>query len=189
MTNRIYAFVGTTAAGKTYFSKHLVKKYGMRYIPSVTSRAPRPGNLNEYKHVSKTDFEALIAEGKIFEFTVFNGHYYGKLHEDIETNLAESHCVYTITADRVAELKSRYPETVVLCITVEEPIVANTVKRLVKRGHTSAEIASKVATIEQDMRDIAALEENSLIDHKFETVQGSKAITFKQIESIIDIYV
>lgn len=184
--NRIFAFVGTTAAGKTYYSKHLVKKYGMNYIPSVTSRPPRPGNLSEYKHVSKAEFERLINENMIFEYTVFNGHYYGKLHDDIETNLMESHCVYTITADRVAELKTKYPKTVVLCITIENPLIKNTIKRLVDRGHGHEEILSKIKTVEQDMTDIRMLHDAGLVNHTIETIQGDKTITFRQLDDIID---
>ena len=187
MSNRIYAFVGTTAAGKTYYSKYLVRKYGMRYIPSVTSRPPRPGNLSEYRHVTKPDFEKLIAEGKIFEYTLFNDHYYGKLHEDIENNLAQGHCVYTITADRVAELKASYPETRVVCITIEDPVIKNTIKRLVGRGHSKDEILSKVATIKQDILDIQGLQDANLIDHTIKTIQGNKGDAFDKIEAVIDL--
>lgn len=188
MANKIYAFIGTTAAGKTYFSKHLVKKHSMRYIPSVTTRPPRPGNLNEYKHVSKDEFEQMISSGEVFEYTLFNGHYYGKLHSDIEENLLTSHCVYTITADRVAVLKQKYPNTKVICITIEKPLIKNTIQRLVRRGHGYEEIISKMKTIEKDMQDIAILTSQNLIDYTIETIQGDKGVTLDTLDSIIDKY-
>jgi|GEM_PF-1747377 len=183
--NKIFAFIGTTAAGKTYYSKHLVKEYGMRYIPSITTRPPRRGNLNEYKHVSKDEFNALAEAGKIFEYTVFNGHFYGKLHEDIQENLKLGHCVYTITADRVRELKAGYPETVVICITVEEPVLENTTKRLIARGHDRLEISSKLQTIESDIAEIEALKQENLIDCLVETIQGNKSITFTDMDDLV----
>jgi len=186
--NKIFAFVGTTASGKTYYSKHLVEKYGMKYIPSVTTRPPRPGNLDEYKHVTKEKFEELIQSGQIFEYTTHNGHYYGKTLEDIETNLILNHSVYTITADRVKQLKDKYPETVVIVVTIEEPFLENTIKRLRKRGHTEVEIQAKLTTIEQDLADIETLNEEGLIDHILETVQGDKCLAFTDVEKIADIY-
>jgi len=186
MPNKIFAFVGTTASGKTYYSKHLVEKYGMRYIPSVTTRPPRPGNLDEYRHVTKEEFENLIEAGHIFEFSTHNGYYYGKTHNDIESNLALNHSVYTITADRVNRLKEKYPETIVIVVTIEEPIIENTLKRLKNRGHNEAEIKAKLTTIEQDLADIEVLKEADLVDHILETVQGDKNLAFADVERIAE---
>jgi guanylate kinase len=185
-TNKIFAFIGTTAAGKTYYSKHLVEKYNLKYIPSVTTRPPRPGNLNEYKHVSRQQFESLVAEGEMFEYTFFNGHHYGKLCEDIKTLLQKSHCVYTITADRVKQLKQNYPDTIVLCITIEKPLIENTTIRLTERGHTKEEINRKLETIKQDIQDINVLKSEGLIDYIIKTVQGDKNITFGVLEEIAE---
>jgi len=185
MKSKIYAFVGTTAAGKTYYSKYLMKRHGMQYIPSITTRPPRKGNLDEYKHVSFDEFESLIAAGEIFEHTLFNGHYYGKSHQDIRDNLSKGHSIYTITADRVRALKAGYPETVVICVTVSEPVIENTKKRLIARGHTKSEIATRLQTIETDTVEIKSLQRDGLIDHLIITVEGDKKPTFSDINKLV----
>lgn len=71
--------VGASATGKTDTALLLRKKYGVMKAVTHTTRAPRQGEIPDvsYHFVTKGQFERLIANGKLVEYTNYNGNYYG----------------------------------------------------------------------------------------------------------------
>lgn len=183
--NHLFAIVGPTASGKTEISRHMQKKHGFFYIPSITTRPKREGNTKEYKHVEIDVFKSLIKNNKLLEFSVFTEHYYGKLKKDVEKHLAKGHSIYTITADRVKALKDQYKETKIICILPESPILKNIEKRLIGRGHDKKEIFKRLKTVEQDLMIIEELKNQKLIDHFVETLETDYQHALRQIDKII----
>jgi len=189
MKNRIFAFVGTTGVGKTYYSKYLVENHGLHYIPSVTTRPPREGNLDEYIHFTPAEYLQMIENDELLEYTIFNDHYYGKRKADVDSLLEKGHCVYTLTADRAVELKEKMPETVIVHLSLAEPIIENTVRRISERNLSEAELKSRINTIEGDLKDLAKLEKSGHIDHKIITLEGDKHATFGELDRLIAKYI
>ena len=189
MKNKIFAFVGTTGVGKTYYSKYLVENHGLHYIPSVTTRPPGEGNLDEYIHFTDEEYQKMIENMELLEYTVFNGYYYGKRTNDVFSYLEKGHCVYTLTADRAAELKDKIPETVIVHLSLAEPIVENTILRISERNLSKKELNNRIKTIESDLKDIAELEYKGLIDHKIITLEGDKHATFGELDQLITKYI
>src|SRR5258707_8653622 len=67
-------------AGKTSLSRRLAADYSDLILSiSATTRAPRPGEQEgrEYFFKSREAFEAMIAEGDLFEWADVNGYLYG----------------------------------------------------------------------------------------------------------------
>ena len=80
----IIAICGKSATGKDTLAKYLVQyfaKFGFfaRNIVSVTTRPPRPREKNkiDYYFVSDKQFEDLINNNQLIEFTHFRGWKYG----------------------------------------------------------------------------------------------------------------
>lgn len=80
----IIAICGKSAAGKDTLAKLLTKYFsslGMyaHNMISATTRPPREGERDEvdYYFVDSSQFETLIHEKKLVEFTTFRGWYYG----------------------------------------------------------------------------------------------------------------
>lgn len=185
--NKIFAFVGTTGVGKTYYSKYLIDKYGFVHIHSTTTRPPREKNSDEYNHLSVNEFIELIERGEMLEYTKFNGHYYGKRKSDFSTS-EDKHHVITMTPDRIAEVKSQLPNTVFIHLTLENPVVENTVRRISDRNLSDKEIADRIETIKTDLKYLDSAQKAGLIDHKVITVEGNKNVTYGLLDEIIHAY-
>lgn len=180
--------IGPTGAGKTEISKHMRKKHGFFYIPSVTTRPPRKGNLSEYKHVNIETFEAHIKNKELLEYAVFAEHYYGKLKKDVENHLKKGHCLYTLTTDKVKKLKEKYEHIKIVCIMPEDPILKIIEKRLKKRGYDHIDMKKRLKTVEKDLLMINDLKNEKLIDHFVQTLENDYHHALKEINTIIKHY-
>lgn len=80
-------FVGKSAVGKDYM-KNLYKSLGMKADVSYTTRPCRPGEQNgiDYNFISESEFELMITDKKFYEYTWFNGFYYGTSKDSWENN-------------------------------------------------------------------------------------------------------
>ena len=152
--HRIIAIIGPSGSGKTDLASFLMKEYGFRYIPSSTTRPERPGESFNYKHYTPKEFQHYIDSGEVFEYATFDNHYYGKLTKDIEEHLAQGNSLYTITADRVKNLKDSYPDTGVICLGFEGAPEESLKKRLAGRGHDEKKIRERLETLENDLSEI-----------------------------------
>lgn len=77
---KIVVISGPSGCGKGTVIKELLKiDSNLKLSVSMTTRAPRPGELNgrEYYFVSQKEFENRIASGDLLEYTNYNGNYYG----------------------------------------------------------------------------------------------------------------
>ena len=71
---------GVAGAGKDTIKKEIVKRMeNVKSIPSLTSRAPREGDIpgETYIFWSKEEFEEKIRDDEIYEYDIHHNHYYG----------------------------------------------------------------------------------------------------------------
>lgn len=71
---------GVSGAGKDTIKKELIQRMdNVESLPSYTSRSIRPGDIDgqTYHHVTKEEFERMIAEGDFYEYNVHHENYYG----------------------------------------------------------------------------------------------------------------
>jgi guanylate kinase len=185
--NILLAFIGVAASGKTEIANHVVTKHDFLYIQSLTTRAPRPGIKDDYKHVTKEQFEEYIKNGELLEYTCFNSNYYGKLKKDVTEAINKNHSVYTLTADRVREIKKLYPKVRIVCVHPEGPTLKTSEKRLRNRGfHSEEEIKGKLQTVRDEIGIIEQLKSDNLIDFEVITKESDYAFALDNIDRIID---
>lgn len=182
--NHIFGFIGLSASGKTSLAKHLTKRFGFIYVPSVTTRQPRKGNIKEHKHVSIEVFENHIKNNELLEHTKFIGHYYGRLKKDVNEALYKNHIVYTLSADRVKHLKKIHKNVKIILIEPEDPIFKTIEKRLSNRKITQKDLLKRLSNAKKELQIINDLKEAKLIDHIVQTLEKDKLHAHKEIENI-----
>ncbi len=71
---------GVSGAGKDTIKKELIKRMeNVESLPSYTDRAPRANDVAgvTYNFVSTEEFERMIKDGELYEYSVHHEHYYG----------------------------------------------------------------------------------------------------------------
>lgn len=83
---------GVAGAGKDTIKKELMKRIeNITTLPSFTDRPPRNGDIHgqTYNFVTTEEFEKMIKEKELYEYSVHHNHYYGTskklLNEKINT--------------------------------------------------------------------------------------------------------
>ena len=71
---------GVAGAGKDTIKKELIKRMeNVITLPSFTDRDPRPGDIDgqTYFFVDTPEFERMIKDGELYEYSLHHNHYYG----------------------------------------------------------------------------------------------------------------
>ena len=71
---------GVSGAGKDTIKKQLIEKMeNVESLPSYTDREPRKNDIPgvTYNFVSTEEFERMIKDGELYEYSVHHEHYYG----------------------------------------------------------------------------------------------------------------
>ena len=84
-------------------------------VPSVTTRAPRPGESegNPYHFVSKEKFEEMVAHDELLEYANVHGNWYGQPRQPIRDNLrAGRDVLLKIDVQGAAAVRGKVPEAI-----------------------------------------------------------------------------
>lgn len=107
---KLVVISGPSGCGKTSIWKELVRRHGYRRSVSVTTRSPRPGEVNghDYHFVGKPEFEAMIRRGEFVEFAEVHGNLYGTPRKALEEALARGETyILEIDVQGANQLKER----------------------------------------------------------------------------------
>jgi len=110
----------------------------LRLSVSATTRPPREGEIDgrDYRFVSGSEFDRLVAEGAFLEWAEVFGHRYGTLRVPIERELDAGHdVVLEIDVQGAAQVLERSPSAVL--IFLEPPSEEELARRLRARGTES----------------------------------------------------
>lgn len=83
----LFVVSAPSGAGKTTLCRKLCESMAhIRHSVSYTTRAPRPGEINDvhYSFVDKDTFQAMIDEGEFMEWAEVHGNRYGTSRKRIE---------------------------------------------------------------------------------------------------------
>lgn len=161
MKNRgvLIVISGFAGSGKGTITKELIKRYdNYRFSVSATTRSPRPMEVDgkDYFFVTREEFEKMIADGELLEYTEYVGNYYGTPKKYVEQMLAEGKdVILEIEYIGAFNAKKAFKEAVLVFIT--PPSVQEVYNRLkgrnteteevilkrIKRGQEEAEIIDK----------------------------------------------
>lgn len=144
---------------------------------SATTRSPRVGEEDgrEYYFVSRDDFEEMIADGEILEYTTYVGNYYGTPKTEAVRITGEGRdLILEIEVDGASQIKRIMPEA--LTIMLIPPTISELEGRLRGRGTESEEVISdRLAKAREEIKlassyDYVVVNEEGKIDECAELI-------------------
>ena len=131
----LFVVSAPSGAGKTTLCRELrLRVPGLSYSVSVTTRAPRPGEIDgiDFEFVDEARFREMITAGEFAEHAVVHGHLYGTRASSIERALAGgTDVLLDIDTQGATRLKEHAPEAVLIFIVA--PSMAVLEQRLRER--------------------------------------------------------
>ena len=133
---------GFSGAGKGTVTKRIVEKYpGYALSISVTSRDPRPGEVNgrEYFFKTRKEIEEMIREDQLIEYAEYVKNYYGTPRAYVMEKLSEGFdVILEIEIQGAAKVRKQFPDSVLVFVT--PPSFSELRDRLRNRGSESEEV-------------------------------------------------
>jgi len=147
--------VGASASGKTDTALLLKKKHGILKAITHTTRAPRQNEIPDvsYHFVTKAQFERLIANNKLVEYTTYDGNYYGCSKAEID----DGKCVI-VDPNGLKAFLALNDERIVSFLLLAN--VKTRVQRMRDRGDSEENIKKRLAgdKIDFDTKKIAKVD-------------------------------
>lgn len=153
----LFVITAPSGCGKGTLRRALLDEYtDIKFCPSVTTRQPRPGEVNgvDYTFVSVPEFMRRTDNDEFVEWAEVYGNYYGTPREDVEKALDEGSIVILEKDVQGARaLRRVYPEGIFIFIL--PPSMDELKKRIESRGTENE--SEKTLRIESAHREIADL--------------------------------
>lgn len=153
MEGKLFIYSGPSGVGKGTLLKPLLKQGKLELSVSVTTRKPRPGEVNgrEYYFITEKMFKEYLKKGEILEYTHYGDHYYGTPKTALERKLKQGiSVVLEIDIAGFKQVKELMPQSET--IFVMPPSVEELKSRLINRNtETEAEIAKRLSAVEKEI--------------------------------------
>ena len=111
---------GPSGVGKsTVIAELLSERKDIYFSVSFTTRQPRPGEVDgvNYNFVTRPEFERMIRDNELLEYTEYVGNYYGTSLKVIRDRLDQGQDVLLdIEVQGAATVKAKCPEAVLIFI-------------------------------------------------------------------------
>ena len=164
----------------TVIDEILARDDSFCYSVSATTRGMRDGEIDgkNYFFVSKSEFEKLIEDKKIIEYTVYCENYYGTPREYVDKMVSEGkNVILKIETEGMINVKKAYPEA--LTFFIAPPDMETLRMRLEKRGTETKK------SIEKRLK--RAIEEMKVQPYYDYTVINYEGAASKAADEIIEI--
>jgi len=159
-----------------------LKQQGMDFyvVPSVTSRAPRPGESegNPYHFISQEEFDRMVANDELLEYAKVHGNWYGQPRQPIRDNLGAGRDVLLkIDVQGAATVRRKVPQAIFIFL-VPDSLEELTLRLSKRNTETERELQRRLADArteltEQYLYDYVVLNRK---DHLQEAVDNVRAI-------------
>lgn len=150
---------GPSGSGKSSIVRELLDRLDVEFSVSVTTRLPRPGERHgdHYNFVSRRDFEAMIENGELLEWAIYNNRFYGTPAAPIEQAVAKGRDILLeIEIQGARQVREQRPDAVMFFVA--PPSMDELERRLRRRGDTSEEdIEDRLEIAEQEMQEAPIL--------------------------------
>lgn len=153
--SRLVVLAGPTAVGKGTLAACVRENHPEIWISvSVTTRQPRPGEIDGYHYhfISDGEFDVLVADDALLEWAVVHGAArYGTPRRQVEEHLAAGHpTLLEIDLSGARQVRDAMPEA--LFCFLKPPNWDELVRRLVGRGtEDEAERGRRLLTARAEM--------------------------------------
>ena len=186
MTAYVLAVSGPSGVGKTTIARSLLSLFNSyaEQVPIVTTRQPKKNDTEPYVHVTKEQFDAMIASGEIVSSTHMPSktemRFYGYRRKDIEAIWKKGKLPIVVTEINLLQglVKSLGRRAVLSCGLLppgksRRSMLSNLLHRLRSRGRdTEEQIAERLKVAEADLKaydDHAHLFDHMLVNEHVES--------------------
>lgn len=165
---RLIAVFGPSGSGKNTLIERVKRSpqgLGLRQIPTVTTRAPRPDEVVGVHHYywSAAEFQRSQDAQAFVENAENHGNRYGMLRETVETLTAGADGVCDVDIRGVRALRAAYPGDVAR-VFLKPPSLAVLRERIRRRGEISPEeLARRLRRAEEELREIERADYDYLV--------------------------
>ena len=160
--------------GKDTILESVFKSFGnLRYSVSATTRQKREGEKEgvHYFFKSREEFELLIKNKELLEYTEYAGNYYGTPKSFIPQMLSEGkNVVMKIEVEGAGNIKKLFPDCVLVFIL--PPSFDELERRLKKRGSEDGETIKKRIAIAKIEMSFVKNYDYVIINDKIENAAG-----------------
>lgn len=136
---------GPSGAGKGTICQELLRQIpDLRYSVSMTTRSPRPGEVEglHYYFRPRQEFEAMLARNELLEWAEFCDNYYGTpLFAVMQAIQDGRDVILEIDIQGAMQIKKRFPQGVFIFIIPPSLDVLS--ERIHKRGTEAEEVIQK----------------------------------------------
>lgn len=142
---KIIIISGPSGVGKgTVIEKLRKEDSTLGFSVSATTRAPREGEVNgvNYHFVSREQFEEMINNGEMIEYTCYNGNFYGTPKSSVEDVISRGfNIILDIEVEGAANMKKEFPQAT--SIFILPPDIETLYDRLKGRGTEDEETINR----------------------------------------------
>ena len=171
---------GPSGVGKTTICNKLSKLDNIWYSVSVTTRKKRANEKEgiQYYFTDVVSFKEKIECGEFFEYSIYDGNYYGTLKSTVTSKLDKGISVISeIDVAGAKNIKKLYEKAIL--IYIHPPSYAELENRLLKRGTEDKEkIRRRI--------EMATLEINNLEGYDYELINYDIDKTIDEIINILN---
>ncbi|HIW73940.1 MAG TPA: guanylate kinase [Firmicutes bacterium] len=185
---------GPSGSGKGTIIKRLLQERADTVLSiSATTRAPRPGELNNVHYFFRTreEFEELIRTGALLEYAEYNGNYYGTPEDPIRKWLEQGkNVILEIEVQGAEKVMDYRSDLVSVFITI--PSMTELERRLRSRGtETEDKIQGRLAVARRELArafryDYVVLnDEVELAVERIHTIINAEKMRYSRMEKTV----
>lgn len=140
----LYVITGPSGCGKSTLVKSILGEVeNVEFSVSYTTRKKRDSEQEgqDYFFISKAEFEQKIEMGKLAEWAVVHGHYYGTSKGEIEKKGSKKDLLLDIDVQGAQQIKTKVKKAVFIFIL--PPLFQELKTRLEKRGEESTDLIER----------------------------------------------
>lgn len=176
---QLFVVSGPSGAGKGSICQRLVKELDVELSVSMTTRSPRPGEIEgvNYYFVTRDEFKESMTKGDLLECAEVYGNFYGTPKQKVLDKLAAGKdVVLEIDIQGALKVRNAYPQGIYIFIL--PPSMTELRKRITRRGSDSPDSI--------ELRLGETLTEISYIDkYNYCVVNEDLEEAVKRVEAII----
>ncbi|WP_461830054.1 guanylate kinase [Aquifex sp.] len=150
---KVFIISAPSGTGKTTVAKKVLSQLpDLVRVVTYTTRPPRPGEVDgqDYRFISKEDFEKKIKENYFLEYANVYGNYYGTPKKDIEDILSQGKdALLIIDVQGAFKVKSLMPEAV--SIFLLPPSFEELKRRIEGRGYVDKNLEKRLQTAKEEI--------------------------------------
>lgn len=144
---------GPSGAGKGSIYQNVIERTGMERSVSVTTRKPRPGEVDGVNYYFRTEeeYQQMIAAGEFLETAAVYNNFYGTPKAPVFANLESGKDVlFEVDVHGAKSIKKKYPDAVAIFIMT--PDFDTLAERLKNRGtETESSLKTRLSSAKHEL--------------------------------------